>query len=219
MSPRRRKRWLAATLLALATTALYAPTADFNFIDFDDHKYVLENPEIQRGLDLESVRWALTSFYFSNWHPLTWLSYLLDYELHGLDPGGFHTTNAMLHVISSIVLLLLLESATGRLGPSAMVALLFALHPLHVESVAWVAERKDVLSTCLGLLSMAAYASYARGGKHGLRHRGPSVLRAPGRRGRPSRDPPNRGPDRGAWRDRAIRRPDALEEVVLACIE
>ncbi|PYJ05835.1 MAG: hypothetical protein DME25_07720 [Verrucomicrobia bacterium] len=119
------------------------------------------NPRVQAGLALESIRWAFFSVYSSNWHPLTWLSHMLDCQLYGLKPGGHHWTNVLFHAANVLLLFLWLRDMTGALWRSALVAGLFSLHPLHVESVAWVAERKDVLSTFFGLLSLWAYARYA----------------------------------------------------------
>ena len=110
---------------------------------------------------LEGVQWAFTSLYASNWHPLTWLSHMLDCQIYGLKPGGHHVTNLLLHLVNSLLLFGLLKRLTGALWRSALVAALFALHPLHVESVAWVSERKDVLSAFFFMLTLWAYARYA----------------------------------------------------------
>ena len=143
--------------LALATAAVYAQVADFDFVQADDQTYVTENVEVQGGLRPAGVAWALKTGHASNWHPLTWLSHMLDIELFGMWAGGHHLTNVLLHVLNTLLLFSLLLRGTRQRWPSALVAALFALHPLHVESVAWVSERKDVLSTCLGLLAMRAY--------------------------------------------------------------
>src|SRR5262249_34923758 len=129
-------------------------------VDYDDALYVTDNPEVQRGLTLDGVRYALGAA-AANWHPLTILSHMLDCELFGLNAGGHHLTSLALHVVDAELLLLVLAGMTGALWPSAWVAALFALHPLHVESVAYVAQRKDVLSTLFLLLTIAAYARYA----------------------------------------------------------
>ena len=121
--------------------------AEAEFFRLDDGEYVVNNPHIHDGLTAQGIGWAFISFDASNWHPLTWLSLQLDYELHGLSAGGYRMTNVILHAISSVLLLLVLARMTGAFWPSAVVAALFALHPLRVESVAWIAERKDVLST------------------------------------------------------------------------
>jgi len=137
------------------------------FVLYDDPEYVTENPQVQAGLTLSGVRWAFVTFHASNWHPLTWLSHMLDCQLFGLDPAAHHLISALFHAINSGLLLLLLFRLTGVLWPSAFAAALFALHPLHVESVAWVAERKDVLSTMFWLLSLLAYAGYTNEEKLG----------------------------------------------------
>ena len=124
--------------------------------------YVYENHHVQQGVTLQSIVWAFTAFDANNWHPLTWLSHMLDVQFYGLWAGGHHLTNVLLHGLSVIVLFLVLRQMTGRLWPSAVVAAVFAIHPLHVESVAWVAERKDVLSGLFFMLTLAAYLGYVR---------------------------------------------------------
>jgi hypothetical protein len=131
-----------------------------DFLTFDDDMYVTHNPMVRAGLTWPGVKWAFRAFHSSNWHPLTWLSHMLDVQIFGLWPGGHHLTNAVWHLANTILLFLFLARVTGGLWPSAVVAALFALHPLHVESVAWVAERKDVLSTFFWLLTLWAYAVY-----------------------------------------------------------
>ena len=150
--------------LVIAGLIVYAQTTGFKFIGFDDPYYVTGNSYIQRGFNSDSLQWALTSFYAANWHPLTWLSLMLDHELYGLNPGGYHLTNILLHLGNILLLFVWLRTATGALGRAALVALLFAIHPLHVESVAWVSERKDVLSTFFFLLTLLAYTKYGQGG-------------------------------------------------------
>src|SRR5262249_39294445 len=147
-------------VLALATLLVYCRVFDHPFINFDDNEYVSNNQHVQRGLTAADVRWAFTSFDCANWHPLTWLSLQLDHYLYGLRPGGYHATNLMLHIVNTLLLFLILDRMTGLVWRSAVVAALFALHPLHVESVAWVAERKDVLSTLFWMLTLWAYAWY-----------------------------------------------------------
>jgi tetratricopeptide (TPR) repeat protein len=137
------------------------------FINFDDTTYVTEHARILKGLSWENVSWALRTTYFSNWHPLTWLSYMLDAQLYGLQAWGYHLTSLALHAANSVLLLLVLARMTGALWRSAYVAALFALHPLHVESVAWVAERKDVLSTLFWLLTLAAWLGFVRSRRPG----------------------------------------------------
>lgn len=152
--------WCA--LIAACAFALYLQTAGFSFVEYDDPAYVTQNPHVAEGLTWKSVAWALTSVYGSNWHPLTWLSHMLDIELFGMNAGMHHLVNVFFHAANGVLLFLALEAMTGYRARSAVVALLFTVHPLHVESVAWVAERKDVLSTTFWMLAMAAYASYAR---------------------------------------------------------
>jgi hypothetical protein len=123
---------------------------------------VTDNPQVRGGLTQSSIVWAFTTFTTGNWHPLTWMSHMLDVTIAGVDPGWHHLTNVLLHVLNASVLLWVLARASGAFWPSALVAFLFALHPLHVESVAWIAERKDVLSTCFGLLTLAVWIAYVR---------------------------------------------------------
>ena len=148
--------------LALATVAAFSGLVHAEFIKFDDRQYVTDNPHVTSGLTWANVKWAFTTGYASNWHPLTWISHMCDVQLFGLRPGGHHLVNVLLHAANTVLLFLLLRYLTGRIGASAIVAALFGLHPLHVESVAWVAERKDVLSTLFFLLTIWAYARYAR---------------------------------------------------------
>jgi len=153
---------LACLGLVLAIFLAYGHLcgAEAEFFRLDDGEYVVNNPHIHDGLTTQSIGWAFTSFDAMNWHPLTWLSLQLDYELHGLSAGGYRLTNVILHAISSVLLLLVLARMTGAFWSSAIVAAFFALHPLRVESVAWVAERKDVLSTLFWILTMCAYCWY-----------------------------------------------------------
>ncbi len=157
-------RVFAALLLAGATLAAFSPVLSAGFVIYDDERYVVRNPHVHGGFTWESLRWAATSFYASNWHPLTWLSHMLDWRIFGAAAWGHHLTSLLLHVASVLLLFFLLDRATGATGSSAFASALFALHPLHVESVAWVAERKDVLSTLLWLLALAAYARWTRAG-------------------------------------------------------
>jgi tetratricopeptide (TPR) repeat protein len=129
---------------------------------YDDMHYVVENPHVQQGLTARTVAWAFTSFHASNWHPLTWLSHAVDHSIFGLDPAGHHGVNLLLHIVNVALLFVVLVEMTGARGRSAVVACFFAIHPLHVESVAWVAERKDVLSTLFLFLTLLAYTRYAR---------------------------------------------------------
>jgi protein O-mannosyl-transferase len=149
--------------LALVTiiAAVYYPALSCQFVDLDDPIYVSSNPHLQGGWNVQKLAWAFQAGYASNWHPLTWLSHLLDLRLYGLNPAGHHLTNLILHALNSVLLFLLLRRMTRAQWRSAMVAALFALHPLHVESIAWVSERKDVLSGFFFLLTLMAYARYA----------------------------------------------------------
>lgn len=149
-------------LLALLTLAFYNPIVHNGFVNYDDNGYITENAHVRAGLTWDTVKWAFTSFDDSNWHPVTWLSHALDYQLFKLNPAGHHYVSVLLHAGNAILLFLLLASATGFAWPSFMVAALFALHPVNVESVAWAAERKNVLSMLFFLLTMHAYGWYVR---------------------------------------------------------
>jgi len=149
-------------LLSLATFAVYFRTLKSPFINYDDPVYVLDNTQIHQGLNWETFKWALTTTYAWNWHPLTWFSHAIDCQLYGLNPGGHHFTSVLLHIFNSLILFLILARVTGARGRSLVVAALFALHPINVESVAWIAERKTVLSMLFLLLTVAAYGWYAR---------------------------------------------------------
>lgn len=160
LSESKRTRRLICLTLALATIGVYARVAGFDFVDFDDPDYVTENPMVKMGVTFKGLIWAFTHNYASNWHPLTWISHMLDCQIFGLHGGGPHLVNVLLHTANVVLLFILLQRITGALWRSAIVAALFALHPLHVESVAWISERKDVLSTLFGLLTLLAYAQY-----------------------------------------------------------
>ncbi|HSV27020.1 MAG TPA: hypothetical protein VLH60_03925, partial [Sedimentisphaerales bacterium] len=158
------QRRLVAALavgLALATTAAHFGIAWNDFISFDDFEYIIDNHHVRQGLSLANVKWAFTSFYAGNWHPLTWLSHMLDVELFGLRPGGHHLANLAIHVASTILLFAFLQWTTKSPWASAFVAALFALHPLRVESVAWASQRKDTLSVFFWMATMLAWAWYA----------------------------------------------------------
>src|SRR5271165_4685809 len=155
-------------LLVMATLAFYNPIVRNQFIAFDDSSYILKNPEIQRGLTWSTVKWAFTTFRAGYWHPLTWMSHALDYQLFHLNPVGHHYINLLLHAANAVLLFLLLRRATSATWPSFLVAMLFALHPVNVESVAWAAERKNVLSMMFFLLALHAYDRYARAGERRL---------------------------------------------------
>lgn len=146
----------------VVTLALYNPVARNGFVNFDDDRYVTDNPQVRAGVHWSTISWAFNSFDQANWHPLTWLSHALDCQLFRLNPAGHHYTNLLLHAINALLLFLILQWFTGYTARSLMVAALFAVHPLNVESVAWVAERKNVLCMLFFLLALAAYGSYVR---------------------------------------------------------
>ncbi|HUD46430.1 MAG TPA: hypothetical protein VMR33_06350 [Candidatus Baltobacteraceae bacterium] len=148
-------------VLAAMTFAVFGQTLGHDFVELDDNDYVFNNPIVARGLTLKGFYWAF-GFHAGNWHPLTWFSHMLDCQLYGLHPGGHHLTNVLLHAATVILLFLVLRQMTGALWRSAFVAAVFAIHPLRVESVAWVAERKDVLSGLFFVLTIGAYVRYAR---------------------------------------------------------
>jgi Flp pilus assembly protein TadD len=153
---------LPAVLLGALVLLLFSPAREFAFLNFDDNEYITGNPAVSGGLTREGVRWAFSAPRFDYWIPLTWLSHMLDVDLHGLDPAGHHLTGILLHAANAAILYLLLATLTGARWRSLLAAALFAAHPLRVESVAWVTERKDVLSTFFGLLALLAYARHAR---------------------------------------------------------
>ena len=146
--------------LSILVLVSYWAVAGNQFISFDDPLYVTENTQVEKGLGRETVVWAFTTSRASNWHPLTWLSLMLDRELYGRNAGGYHWTNVILHLLGGLILFLALSRMTASLWPSGLVAALFLIHPLHVESVAWVAERKDVLSGLFWMLGIWCYARY-----------------------------------------------------------
>jgi tetratricopeptide (TPR) repeat protein len=152
-----------ALLLALITLLAYLPVVRNGFVVYDDNTYVTENRIVQNGLSWSGIQWAFTTGHGGNWHPLTWISHMTDCSLFGLNAGAHHSVNLLLHTANAVLLLLLLFRLMGALWPSAFVAALFAWHPLHVESVAWISERKDVLSTFFALLTLLAYVRYAQG--------------------------------------------------------
>ena len=153
---------ISCLLLAAVTFAVYSPTRSSSFLTFDDDIYVTNNLHVRAGLNWNTVSWAFTSTEAENWHPLTWISHALDCQLFGLNPAGHHLMNVLFHVLDSLLLFLLLTWLTGAVWRSLLVAALFALHPFNVESVAWVAERKNVLSTLFFLLALGTYGWYAR---------------------------------------------------------
>jgi hypothetical protein len=158
----------ACLLLGLGAIALYAPALTCGFVNYDDQLYVTGNPHVNHGLTLEGLRWAFQAGYAANWHPLTWLSHMADVQFFGLRAGGHHVTSVLLHALNSVLLFLVLRQMTGAFWRSAAVAALFVCHPLHVESVAWIAERKDVLSTFFWMLALWAWLGYAKNGRAGI---------------------------------------------------
>jgi hypothetical protein len=159
---RRHRTWLVCLLLALGTLAIYWPARHYGFVDYDDNDYVFNNPTVRAGLSWWGLAWAFVDQHASNWHPLTWLSHMLDCQLFGLNPGPAHLVNVLFHCANAVLLLLLLNSLTGAFWRSAVVATLFAWHPLRVESVAWISERKDVLSGFFFLLTLWMYALHVK---------------------------------------------------------
>jgi hypothetical protein len=152
--------WLVCFGLFLGTTALYWPVQNYDFVDYDDSDYVFENSTVSAGITWWGVTWAFVDAHASNWHPLTWLSHMLDCQLYGLAPGWHHLTNVLLHAANCVLLFLLLRFLTGHIWRNAFIAAVFAWHPLRVESVAWIAERKDVLSGFFFMLTLLAYVKY-----------------------------------------------------------
>lgn len=148
--------------LASLTALVYWQLSEHEFLMYDDYGYVVTNFHIQPGITWENIVWAFTQGYVANWHPLTWISHMLDFQLFGFDPAGHHVHNVLLHILVSLLLFLVLERMTGGFWQSAFVAAVFALHPLHVESVAWVSERKDTLSALFWILTMAGYDAYVK---------------------------------------------------------
>ena len=148
--------------LILLDLFIYASVRHFDLVNWDDSTYVTENPTVLGGLSWSSAWWALTTGHSPYWHPMTWLSHMLDITLFGTDAGAYHVTNLVLHMANSVLVFELFRRMTGEIRLSAFVAAVFAAHPLHVESVAWIAERKDVLSTLFWMLTVLAYLAYVR---------------------------------------------------------
>jgi tetratricopeptide (TPR) repeat protein len=155
---------LALILLSVLTLATLWPVVRSEFVAFDDPVYILQNPQVMAGLTWSGIGWALTSGYAANWHPLTWVSHMADVSLFGMGPAGHHATSLVLHTLATILVFLVFRRLTGSVGRSGWVAALFAVHPAHVESVAWVAERKDVLSAVFWFAAIGAYAAWTRKG-------------------------------------------------------
>ena len=162
MIRRRRLLTCLALLLLTLTLLLYWQVQDFTFILYDDYEYIVENPPIHAGLTLDNLWWALRTTHASNWHPLTWISHMADCELYGLNPKGHHFNNLLLHIGNVLLLFFVLTRMTGAIWHSALVSALFAVHPLQVESVAWIAERKNLLSTFFWIATMGAYVRYVK---------------------------------------------------------
>jgi protein O-mannosyl-transferase len=157
-----KRTFVLCLIIAASTLAIYTPVMQNNFVNFDDDTYIVFNPHVRAGMGWQTVKWSFTTFEQANWHPLTWLSHALDCSIFGLNPLGHHLMGVLLHAACAVVLFLLLESTTGFIWRSLIVAMLFALHPVNVESVAWAAERKNVLSMFFFLLALYAYGWYAR---------------------------------------------------------
>jgi tetratricopeptide (TPR) repeat protein len=155
------QKWVVCLLLGAAVLAAFWPALGCGFVYYDDPDYITSNKDVQRGLNWQSLRWAITTGHAFNWQPLTWVSHILDCQLYGLEPKGHHLTSLLLHLANSVLLFLLLNRLTGALWRSAFVAAMFALHPLRVESVVWISERKDVLSSFFWMLTVGAYVRYA----------------------------------------------------------
>lgn len=162
------KAVLITLLLSIPVLFIYGDIRSYSFVDYDDPLYILNNQNISQGFSLRSISWAFTTFHAANWHPFTWLSHMLDIEFYGLNPGGHHWTNVQIHIANTLLLFLILFRMTKALWRSIFVALLFAVHPLHVESVAWISERKDVLSTFFGLLTILFYYHYTKRSNLGM---------------------------------------------------
>ncbi len=159
---RRKSNYLIVAILTILILSIYWQVGKYSFIAFDDDVYVYENPHVRRGLTLEGIGWSFTTFHGSNWHPLTWISHMADVELFGMNAGWHHWVSVLFHLLNTVLLYFVMWQMTGGIWRSAFVAALFGVHPLHVESVAWIAERKDLLSTLFWILTMGVYLRYAR---------------------------------------------------------
>jgi len=169
-----RAKVLICIFLIVATFGIYSQVQDHEFLNFDDDKYITDNWNVQAGFTRESIHWAFTKSHYGDWQPITWLSYILDYQLYGLNPKGYHLTSLFFHIANSLILFMVLLRMTGALWQCSFVAAMFAFHPLNVESVAWAAERKNVLSTLFWLLTMWAYIRYAE--KPNIKRYGSMIL-------------------------------------------
>jgi len=154
--------FVLSIILVAVTLAVYWPVQTFDFVNYDDPIYLTENPAVQSGLSWQGIRWSFSTFHAGNWHPLTWLSHMADFSLYRFSSGGHHWTNLQIHLLNVLLLFLVLRGMTGATVCSAGVSMLFAIHPLHVESVAWVSERKDVLSGFFWILTMGSYSHYVK---------------------------------------------------------
>ena len=171
----RHLKLIICIFLTTVTLIVFWQVQNHEFLNFDDPLYVVDNPHVQRGLSLRSVWWSFGLFETGpNWIPLSWLSHMVDYQLYGLNPKGHHFNNLLLHIVNTLLLFIVLNRMTKAVWRSALVAALFAVHPLHVESVAWVSERKDVLSTFFWMLTLWAYARYVE--KPGVKRYLPALL-------------------------------------------
>lgn len=157
--------FIISLFLAVSTLILYLPVKNFLFINYDDAAYIYNNPDVKSGLTLNGIVWAFTKFHSSNWHPLTWISHMIDCQIFKLDAGKHHLVNVIIHIINTILIFIIFSKMTDCAGKSFFIAALFAYHPLHIESVAWVAERKDLLSTFFGFLSLYMYFYYCKKSK------------------------------------------------------
>jgi len=162
LASRETRHFLLAFALLLLSLLAYSPVFQNKFISYDDIQYITDNPALKAGITFTNIKWAFTTGYRSNWHPLTWLSHMLDYELYGLDPIGHHLTNLLFHMANTIFLFFIFQRMTSATWRSAFVAAVFALHPLHVESVAWAAQRKDVMCTLFAMLTILSYIYYCQ---------------------------------------------------------
>ncbi|HOZ62035.1 MAG TPA: glycosyltransferase family 39 protein, partial [Smithellaceae bacterium] len=153
---------LVVLILIILILCVYWPVQNYDFINFDDPTYITENSHVQTGFSVDGLRWAFSTNYFGLWNPMVWLSFMLDFHLFRFNAGGYHWTNVIIHIFNAILLFLLFRHLTGTIWRSAFVAALFAVHPINVESVAWISERKNVLSTFFWILTMLCYVWYTR---------------------------------------------------------
>ena len=160
MIPLKRPNLAISVFFILALSAVFWPLLTHDFVSIDDTVYVTGNPYVRSGITAKNITWAFTTFDAEFWHPLTWLSLMADAQIFNGSPFGFHLSNLLLHILNTLLLFFFLKKATGKLWQSAFAAFVFGLHPLHVESVAWIAQRKDVLSTFFWLLTLWCYAHY-----------------------------------------------------------